>query len=84
MVQADKLGDEFKVQYIFKGSGNEYQRMNEMKNTSAKFILPINFPVGYEVEDPYDAEFIGYAELKHWELAPINPVAFEKTTLNSP
>ena len=81
VVQADKLGDEFKVQYIFKGSGNEYQRMTEMKNTSAKFILPINFPVGYEVEDPYDAEFIGYAELKHWELAPINPVAFEKNNI---
>lgn len=80
-VRADKLGDEFNVQYIFKGCGNEYQRMSEMKKTNAAFILPINFPDAYDVEDPYDAELISYADLKNWELAPLNPSAFEKNTI---
>jgi imidazolonepropionase-like amidohydrolase len=81
ILRADKIGDEFKVQYIFKGSGNEYQRMAEMKSTNASFILPLNFPDAYDVEDPYDAELIGYADLKHWELAPLNPGAFEKNQI---
>lgn len=79
VVRADKVGDEFNVQYIFKGSGNEYQRMDEMKATKGSFILPLNFPEPHNVEDPYDAEMIDYADLKHWELAPLNPGAFEKS-----
>lgn len=78
VLRADKVGDEFKVQYIFKGSGNEYQRMDEMKATNGAFILPLNFPDAYDLEDPYDAEMVDYADMKHWELAPLNPGAFEK------
>jgi imidazolonepropionase-like amidohydrolase len=78
VLRADKIGDEFKVQYIFKGSGNEYQRMNEMKATGGAFILPINFPAAFDVEDPFDAQIISYEELKHWEMAPLNLAAFEK------
>lgn len=78
VLRADKVGDEFKVQYIFKGSGNEYQRMEEMKATNGSFILPLNFPEPYDLEDPYDAEMVDYADLKHWELAPLNPGAFEQ------
>ncbi|MEO5643987.1 MAG: amidohydrolase family protein [Bacteroidia bacterium] len=81
VLRADKMGDEFKVQYIFKGSGNEYQRIAEMKATGGSFILPLNFPQAFDVEDPYDAELIGYADLKHWELAPLNPSAFEKNNI---
>lgn len=78
VLRADKIGDEFKVQYIFKGSGNEYQRMEEMRATRGSFIIPLNFPEPYNLEDPYDAEMVDYADLKHWELAPLNPGAFEK------
>ena len=77
--RADKLGDEFGVQYIFKGSGNEYQRMDEMKATRGSFIIPLNFPEPYNLEDPYDADLVDYADMKHWELAPLNPGAFEKS-----
>jgi imidazolonepropionase-like amidohydrolase len=81
VLRADKVGDEFKVQFIFKGSGNEYQRISEMKNTNGSFILPLNFPAAYDVSDPYDAELIDYAQLKHWEMAPLNPSAFEKNNI---
>ncbi|MCA6364639.1 MAG: amidohydrolase family protein [Bacteroidetes bacterium] len=78
VLRADKVGDEFGVQYIFKGSGNEYQRMEEMKATGGSFILPLNFPAAFDVDDPFDARMIAYEDLKHWELAPLNPGAFEK------
>ncbi len=72
-LRADKMGDEFKQQYIIKGSGNEYQRLDELKNTFAKFIIPLNFPAPYDVEDPYDAMNVSLTEMKHWEMAPANP-----------
>lgn len=77
-LRADKIADEFKMPFIIKGSGDEYQRMNEIKNTFAKFILPLNFPLAFDVENPFDAENVSMAELKHWELAATNPMRFEK------
>lgn len=73
-----KVGKEFNVKYILKGGGNEYQRINDIQNLNLKFIIPVNFPEAYDVEDPLDAESITLAELKHWELAPTNPGVLEK------
>lgn len=81
-LRADKIGDEFGVQFIIKGSGNEYQRIPEIKATGATFILPLNFPQAMDVEDPTDARFISLADLKHWEMAATNPAAFEKANIN--
>lgn len=78
-LRADKLGDEFGVQYIIRGSGDEYKRINEIKATKATFIVPVNFPDAYDVEDPFDAERISIADMKHWELAPTNLAALEKS-----
>jgi hypothetical protein len=84
IVRADKIGDEFGVQYIIKSNGNEYQRIDEMKSTKATFILPLNFPQAMDLEDPTDARFVNVADLKHWELAPTNLGAFEKAGIIKP
>src|SRR4029078_8950201 len=34
-----------------------------------------------DVEDPNDARFVSLEDLKHWELAPANPAAFEKANI---
>jgi len=78
VLRADRIGDEFGVQFIIKGGGNEYQRLNEMLATKADFILPLNFPATMDVEDPSDARFISLGTLKHWEMAPSNPASLEK------
>jgi len=80
-LRADKVGDEFGKQYLIKGSGTEYRRMEEIKNTNASFILPLDFPDPYDVEDPYDAMMVDLDDLKHWEMAPTNPAAFEKNNI---
>jgi imidazolonepropionase-like amidohydrolase len=77
-IRADRIGDEFGVQYIIKAGGNEYQRINEVAATKASFIVPVNFPKAMDVEDPGDARFVSLADMKNWELAPTNPGAFEK------
>lgn len=81
-LRADKIGDEFGVQYIIKAGGNEYQRIAEVKATNASFIVPLNFPQAMDVEDPADARFVSLSDMKHWELAAGNPAAFEKASIN--
>ncbi|QES87314.1 amidohydrolase family protein [Rhizosphaericola mali] len=78
VLRADKIGDEFGIQYVIKAGGNEYQRMEEMKATNATFILPLNFPEAMDVEDPNDAQMVSLADMKNWELAPTEPGVFEK------
>ncbi len=78
VLRADRIGDEFGTQFIIKAGGNEYERIQEIKKTGASFILPINFPLAMDVEDPNDARFVNLETLKHWEMAPGNPAAFAK------
>jgi len=80
-IRADRIGDEFGVQYIIKGGGNEYQRIADISATKAPFILSLSFPQPQDVEDPNDAKYVSLADLKHWELAPTNPAAFEKANI---
>lgn len=79
VLRVDKLGDEFGIQYIIKGNGDEYQFVQEVKNSNASLILPLNFPDAYDVEDPLDARLISFTEMKHWEMAPFNPAILYKT-----
>lgn len=72
ILRADKIGDEFEIQYIFKGKGDEYQRIQEIKAAGGKLIIPLNFPKAYEVSDPYNSLIISYSAVKNWELAPYN------------
>jgi imidazolonepropionase-like amidohydrolase len=72
ILRADKVGDEFGVQYIFKTNGNEYQRLKEIKDTKGALIVPLTFPDAWDVSDPYLARMVGLDEMKHWELAPAN------------
>ena len=81
-LRADKIGDEFGVQYIIKGGGNEYQRINEIKATNASYILPLNFPAVMDLEDPSTARYVSLDDLKNWEMAPTNPGVLEKANIN--
>jgi len=77
-LRADKIGDEFGVQYIIKGGTNEYQRLKDIKATNATYIITLNFPQAQDVEDPNDARFVSLGDMKHWEMAPTNAGALEK------
>lgn len=81
LLRADKIGDEFGIQYIIRGGGDEYQRLNEVKATKATLILPLRFPDAYDVTDPWDADLISTAQLKHWELAPKNTAEVAKAEI---
>ncbi len=78
ILRADKIGKEFGFQFVVKGSGNEYQRVNEILATGATLIIPLNYPKTPDVSDPYDAELLSISDLKHWEMAPANCAMLEK------
>jgi imidazolonepropionase-like amidohydrolase len=82
ILRADKVGDEFGVQYIIKGNGTEYQRIEEIKNTKGAIITSLNFPKAFDVEDPYKALWVTLEEMKHWELAPTNTATLAKAGID--
>lgn len=82
VMRADRVGDEFGVQYILKATGKEYQRIKEVAATKAPLIVGLNFPAAMDVEDPNDARLVSLADMKNWELAPSNPAAIEKAGIS--
>ena len=76
-IRADRIGDEFGIQYIIKGGGNEYQRVKEIAATKASYIISLNFPQAMDADDPNDARYITLTDMKHWEMAPGNAAALE-------
>ncbi len=71
-LRASKIAKDFGLNYIFKGSGNEFERIEEIKKTNAPYIIPINFPDAYDVSNPYFASQLDFADLRMWNQAPSN------------
>ena len=82
VLRAAKLAKEFNQSYIIKGTGDEYQRLDEIKAANVSMIIPLSFPNAYDVEDPYDAMQVTLAQMKHWELAPSNASRLAKANIN--
>ncbi|MFT6837155.1 MAG: imidazolonepropionase-like amidohydrolase [Sediminicola sp.] len=77
-LRADKIGDANNIQYVILGGGNEYESINEIKGTNAKFILPLNFPDAYDVSNPYQASYVTLEDMRYWNQAPANPKVMEE------
>jgi len=82
VLRADKIAKEFKTSFIVKGDGDEYQRLNEIKESNVSLIIPINFPKPYEVEDVFEANYVSTADMKHWEMAPANAKLLSEGNIN--
>ena len=72
ILRANKIAAEFETNFIYLGSGNEYEAIQSLKTINPKIVIPINFPAAYDVSDPYISRLIPLSQLKHWELAPSN------------
>ncbi|SNZ01349.1 Imidazolonepropionase [Flagellimonas pacifica] len=77
-LRADRMGKEIGLDFIIKGGGDEYQRIQEIKQMNAPLIVPLNFPLPFDVSDPFITQKIALDDLKHWELAPTNPAQLEQ------
>lgn len=77
-LRADKVGDEFGVQFVLQGGGDEYRYLRSIKNTNATFILPLTFPKAIDVSDPLDAMNASIDDMRHVILARSNAAVLEK------
>ncbi len=78
ILRAVKLAQEFNIDLIVKGGGDSYERIDEIKASGTKLIVPVNFPAPYDVTDPYLSRFVSLADLKDWEMRPYNAYFLHK------
>jgi len=89
VLRADKVGDEFGIQYTILGGGDEYENVAEIKKTGATLILPLKFRDVYDVSNPNLVSSVEVADMRKWNQEPTNPkvldennVSFSLTTHN--
>ena len=73
LMRADKVGDAYNIQYTIVGGGDEYERISEIKGTNATVILPINFQLAYDVDNPFLASTLSLSDMRSWNQEPHNP-----------
>ena len=71
------LSKETGVPFIIVGGGDEYKRIDEVKATDASYIIPINFQNAYDLEDPYQADYVSLSQMLEWNQEPTNPAKLQ-------
>jgi imidazolonepropionase-like amidohydrolase len=72
ILRGKKIADEFGFRFAFVGSGNEFERVQDIKSAGALVILPLDFPAAMDMNDPYTSRYVGLRKLRTWEIAPAN------------
>lgn len=72
ILRAAIIGTELEKKFIVKGNGKEYKRIQEIKAHELELIVPINFPMAYDVSDPFQTNQLSLSRMKEWELASFN------------
>jgi len=81
-LRVDKVGDQFGIQYVILGGGDEYERIKDIKATNATYILPLNFPKAYDVENTFTASVLELEDMREWNQKPSNPKALADNSVN--
>lgn len=81
-LRASKIAKEFGVNYLIKGNGNEFEKINDIKNTGATYIIPLDFPNAYDVSDPYLAQQVSLSDMRFWNQAPFNLKILAENNVN--
>lgn len=81
-IRVSKISKLFHLNAIIKGKGNEFERINEIKATNARYIIPLNFPKPYDVSNPYTANQIALSDLRFWNQAPANLAILAKNKVS--
>ncbi len=73
-----KLRDEFNLRVVLQGNGHEYRRAAQLKSLAMPIVVPLNFPLVPEIENPDMAIDVSLEALQHWEQAPSNLAELNK------
>ncbi|MDA7979633.1 MAG: amidohydrolase family protein [Pirellulales bacterium] len=73
-LRADQVATEFGLNLaIVSKSGEEYRRLNAMRELDRLFIVSVNFPDAPDVSTPERAAGVTVQRMMHWDIAPENP-----------
>jgi len=68
-----RIKNEFNIpRFVIVGAGDEYKWPSLFKGLYV--VVPLTFPKPYDVGERYDYDAIPLMALKHWEMAPANPI----------
>ncbi len=73
LLRADRLGREFGLRVLARGSGREFRRLDDIVRTGRGVIVPLNFPKAPDVTSQESAMWASLDRLLEWDLAPENP-----------
>ncbi|MHB9030053.1 MAG: amidohydrolase family protein, partial [Candidatus Latescibacterota bacterium] len=74
LLRAGSIAREFSLNAWALGSGDEYCRLDAVKASGLKIILPVNFPKAPDAAE----ENVAFRTLRHWDFAPENPARLAK------
>jgi imidazolonepropionase-like amidohydrolase len=80
-LRADKIAEEFNQDFIVFADNDTYKRIDAIKSTNARFILPLTFPEAYDMSRPYLVRELSLEMMKHWYQAPANAAMMEKNNI---
>ncbi len=72
ILRASKIAQEFGLDMWVLGSGHEYRRLDAVKETHLRLIVPVNFPKAPDVSSLERELRLSLRELRHWDYAPEN------------
>ena len=73
-LRADQVAREFGLNAaILSEGGDEYRRLDAMKELGRLFIVSVNFPDAPDVSTPEKAAGVTVERMMHWDTAPENP-----------
>lgn len=78
ILRAHRIAQEFQLDFIYKGSGEEYQYVDAVRALGRPVVLPLRFPEVPDLSDPLEARRIGLSSLVHWDQAPANAALLRK------
>lgn len=82
IARAHQVFGQFEVPVTYIGSGFEYARLDDVRNTDSSLVLPLNFPAAPDVTEQYSELDVSVADLRHWERAPGNAAALAAADIN--
>jgi imidazolonepropionase-like amidohydrolase len=72
LLRSAALAREFGLAAVLVGSGDEYRRLDSVRQAGYPVVLPLDYPDPPAFEDEADALNVELDELQHWDLAAGN------------
>ena len=74
VLRAADIAREAGVTFAYLGSGEEYKRVDELREVTDAFVVPVAFPPAPRVKGELGQDLtIDIQTLRHWDSAPANP-----------